>query len=432
MGLVKDELKIAKVKDLLDINLTLPTYQRPYRWSTKSTYTLFSDTYGAYKEDNEEYRLGAVILHKEGFNKYNIVDGQQRITTLSILLYCLGEKSHQLLNETYSSLSEYSINENYLLLRNKLKEKNINQEEFKMFLLERCTVVQIVTDDEQEAFQFFDSQNSRGKELAPHDLLKAYHLREMNNDEEPIKVKLINQWENLNQNDLSNLFENYLYPLTQWYKGKNGLGYSTQDIDTFKGIKRTHDYNYAIYHKASNIFIEQYIANGNHELISSKALIQFQLTHPLIAGKRFFHYILHYDKLVEEIQEKIKRHHKAEEIPDNGSGNIYIKQLYECSLIFFADRFGVGSLTPEVMNRLYSWSYSLRIAMHSVYVQSINKYALGRHERANYGLDMFFLINEMTDPKELEMLVMKKPKFVYDRYENIYALLKERNGWEDE
>ena len=41
-------------------------------------------------------------------------------------------------------------------------------------------VIVITVDKESEAFQLFDSQNSRGKALYPHDLLKAYHLREMN------------------------------------------------------------------------------------------------------------------------------------------------------------------------------------------------------------------------------------------------------------
>ena len=37
-------------------------------------------------------------------------------------------------------------------------------------------MVEVVLQDISEAFQFFDSQNARGKDLEPHDLLKAYHL----------------------------------------------------------------------------------------------------------------------------------------------------------------------------------------------------------------------------------------------------------------
>lgn len=434
MALIQDELKITKVKDLLTMDLTLPSYQRPYSWSVKSTNTLFIDTYEAFKDGINEYRLGSVILHKEGSGKYNIVDGQQRLTTLSILLYCLGDNKQSMLNEKYGKLSNDAIVTNYGVLYRRTNELPNNELlKYRDYLLNQCTTVQIVTDSEQEAFQFFDSQNSRGKELAPHDLLKSYHLREMNTEAENQKVKIINRWENVKQDDLADLFKSYLYPVTQWYKGKEGLGYSSSKIDSFKGIKGVNIYNYSIYHKASNLYVEQFNANGSNELLASKSLNQFQLTQPLIAGKRFFNYTLHYGKLLEIIQKRISRFHSQEQIPSKRSGDIYIKQLYECSLLFFADRFGIESLTKSVMQQLYSWSYSLRLTMHAVYPQTINKYAIGQHERVNYNLDMFSAISEMSDPEELKLLVLKQPDIVNnnkEKYKAVYDLLCEWNRWQ--
>lgn len=433
MALIQHELKITKLKDLLATKLTLPSYQRPYSWSVKSTNTLFVDTYEAFKEGINEYRLGTVILHRDLSERYNIVDGQQRLTTLSILLYCLGEDKQNMLKEKYSTLSNDVIITNFGVLFKRANElTNDERQKYKDYLLNKCTTVQIVTDSEQEAFQFFDSQNSRGKELAPHDLLKSYHLREMNSEDENQKVKIINSWENMNQNDLDDLFKSYLYPLTQWYKGKEGLGYSSSKIDCFKGIKGANIYNYAIYHKASNLYVEQFNANGSNELLSSKYLNQFQLTQPLIAGKRFFYYTLHYGKLLEKIQKQINRFHDHNQIPSKRSGDIYIKQLYECSLLFFADRFGFESLTQSVMQQLYSWSYSLRLAMNAVYPQTVNKYAKGQHERANYGLDMFCAISEMADPEGLKLLVFERPDIDdnnKEKYKAVYDLLCEWNRW---
>jgi hypothetical protein len=433
MALIQDELKITKIKDLLTMDLTLPSYQRPYSWSVKSTNTLFIDTYEAFKDGINEYRLGSVILHKEGSGKYNIVDGQQRLTTLSILLYCLGDDKQSMLKEKYGKLSNDVIVTNFGVLYRRTNElPNNERQKYKNYLLNQCTTVQIVTDSEQEAFQFFDSQNSRGKELAPHDLLKSYHLREMNSEAENQKVKIINRWENVNQDDLDDLFKSYLYPLTQWYKGKEGLGYSSSKIDSFKGIKGVNIYNYSIYHKASNLYVEQFNANGSNELLASKYLNQFQLTQPLIAGKRFFNYTLHYGNLLEKIQKQINRFHNQDEIPSKRSGDIYIKQLYECSLLFFADRFGIESLTQSVMQLIYSWSYSLRLTMHAVYPQTINKYARGQHERANYGIDMFSAISEMTDPEELKLLVLNQPDIDNNNKEKckaVYELLCEWNRW---
>ena len=202
MGLVQEELIIAKIQDLFTKDLTLPSYQRPYSWSVKSTNTLFIDTYDAFKNKLEEYRLGSVILHKDEQGKYNIVDGQQRLTTLSILLYCLNVQDSHILNEVYSRKSYDAITSNFRVLSKRVNElEEGDSEKYKRYLLNQCTAVQIVTDSEQEAFQFFDSQNSRGKELAPHDLLKSYHLREMNNDKENEKVQIINRWENVNQDN---------------------------------------------------------------------------------------------------------------------------------------------------------------------------------------------------------------------------------------
>lgn len=432
MALLQDELKIKKIRELLKMKLALPSYQRPYSWGVKSTNTLFLDTFNAYQEGVQEYRIGSVILHKDN-GRYNVVDGQQRLTTLSILLYCLGYEDQGLLREKYNQLSNDAIVTNFSILSKRINELSEDvQSKYKEYLLEHCSAVQIVTDSEQEAFQFFDSQNSRGKELKPHDLLKSYHLREMNSEDENQKVKIINSWENINQDNLEDLFKIYLYPLTQWYKGKEGLGYSSSKIDSFKGIKGANIYNYAIYQKASNLYVEQFNTNGSNELLSSKLLNQFQLTQPLIAGKRFFNYTLHYGKLLEKIQKLISHFHDHDQIPSKRSGDIYIKQLYECSLLFFADRFGFESLTQSVMQQLYSWSYSLRLAMTAVYPQTINKYAKGLHERANFGIDMFSAISEMEDPEGLKLLALKQPDIDdnnQEKYKAVYELLCEWNGW---
>src|SRR5699024_10522039 len=374
--LIQDELKIISVNELMKIELKIPEYQRPYRWSSSSTNTLFSDTFEAFKSRIDEYSLGTVILHKT-MNPitYNLVDGQQRTTTLSILLYVLGERSQKLLSENYKPSSSDAIYNNYKLLQKRVNE--LSEEEkskYKDYLEKHCTVVKIVTDSEQEAFQFFDSQNSRGKALKPHDLLKAYHLREMARDSEQVKIRLISDWEDTNQNALEDLFRNYLYPVISWVKNRDGLHYSSDKIQYFKGIKQSNTFNYSIYHKASNIFIEQFNTSGSSELLSSGELNQFQLTQPIIAGKRFFEWTLHYSALLEQVKNKINSYHKKEEeVPGRRTGDIYIKQLYEASLLFYADRIGFETIDESVMHQLYTWCCYLRLRMKAIYRQTIIK-----------------------------------------------------------
>ena len=123
VSVVQEELKIISVNELMKIELKIPEYQRPYRWSSSSTNTLFVDTFEAFKSRIDEYRLGSVILHKTMNSfEYNLVDGQQRTTTLSILLYVLGERSQKLLSENYKPSSRDAIYNNYKLLQKRVNE----------------------------------------------------------------------------------------------------------------------------------------------------------------------------------------------------------------------------------------------------------------------------------------------------------------------
>lgn len=58
----------------------------------------------------------------------------------------------------------------------------------------------------------------------------------MNDESESDKIEIIQAWENKNQSELEDLFADNLFPLVRWYKNKNGLHYSTKDIQTFKEL----------------------------------------------------------------------------------------------------------------------------------------------------------------------------------------------------
>lgn len=413
-----ERLKIVSLKDVLNINISIPSYQRPYRWSTESASTLFNDIYFAYKNHIPEYRIGSVVLYDNG-NEFEIVDGQQRITTLTILTYCFYHISKndeylrlsKLLDKknTFDDLSSKSIIDNYEVLKRHCEIIANELNGFIKYALDSCTFVKIITSTEQEAFQFFDSQNHRGKALAPQDLLKSYHLREMSDSSETEKIKIINEWENEPPKDLSLFFENNLFPLVQWYKNREGLYYSSKKIKTFKGIKKNYNYNYSIYHKAANLYIEHFNSDGMYELTSGEMVRQFQLTQPLIAGKRFFQYTLYYFNLYKYIINIIETKFDSHLISSCGSGNSYIRNLFINIIIFFIDRFNASELTDSRLRFLYQWAYSLRVVMHSVYPQTVNRYALGNENcRVNKGLNLFNMISEMQNPYEMDSIVLEK------------------------
>ncbi len=427
MALCKNEFQIVNVGALLASNLAIPSYQRPYKWSTSSASNLFNDIYAEYKSSEKEYRLGTVILHKS-HDKYYIVDGQQRLTTLAIILYALGAKTDiTLLNQEYDLLSEPAIYSNSQIIQALVGDFAVDKEKFKKYILEKCEVVKIVTDSEQEAFQFFDSQNSRGKSLLPHDLLKSYHLREMKSENGAYKIELINSWENRKQEEIEQLFEMYLFPLSQWFKGKSGLYYSSSKIEEFKGIKIDFQYSYATHEKAANFFIELFNSCGNGILTGVHKLNQFQITKQLIAGRRFFEYTLHYMNLLEMVREKLKNNVSEAYMPCNKTGDRYVKQLFEAVSLFFVDRFGIDELTPHIIKKLHYWAFSLRLVMNSVYKETVNNYALGKSERLNKGLDIFTRINEMKRPGEINLIILDSPT-CNPSHANSYHELKQYMG----
>ena len=273
-------LGITKIGDLLvenkisetnkgkdkPVSLKIPPYQRPYKWTAKNANQLLDDIIEAMNENKEVYRVGTLILHHdENKNIYNIVDGQQRVITFALLLKALKKALEQALNnsenkqENISFLSEkladndynrHNVLNNFRAFERRLNniEKNAKLEEF----IERhCELVVVITNDLSEAFQFFDSQNARGKALYPHDLLKAYHLREMQDLSAEETEKIVKTWEDCDQKELSNLFKEYLYRLKEWIKGNRSYELTEKNIDMFKGITAKDKHPYAQFYKGA-------------------------------------------------------------------------------------------------------------------------------------------------------------------------------------
>lgn len=171
-------LKTMSLKDLFDLKLTIPDYQRIYCWNDNNIKTLWNNL----KEMPEglDYHLGAIILQCQD-DGYDIIDGQQRLVTLTLILRALGyEGNMPLLLQRFKSQeacdnisnAKYVIQEikgwdcdgNNLMLNNILSHLT-----FSVLLLK--------SNNLDLAYTFFSNQNSRGVRLSDYDILKAHHLR---------------------------------------------------------------------------------------------------------------------------------------------------------------------------------------------------------------------------------------------------------------
>ncbi len=294
-----------------NIKLTIPEYQRPYKWSAKNANQLLDDIEDAMNSNKEVYRVGTLILHHEKENIYNIVDGQQRTITFALLLNVLGMKSMDFLGQSLSdnSYNLHNVVNNHRALQRrteKLHKDDKDRKNLTEYITDRCELIVVITDDLSEAFQFFDSQNARGKTLYPHDLLKAYHLREMSDVDVAETERIVRTWEELNQKDLAVLFNEYLYRLKEWVRGNRSYELTEHNIEIFKGVTSRDNHPFAQYYKGAFAYADE--TNHSHTpfVTGIQPLSPFQINAPIIAGKPFFEYAKHYFDILSDIQNNDK------------------------------------------------------------------------------------------------------------------------------
>lgn len=220
-----------------EFEYVIPSYQRPYAWTVDEASELFDDLKSFYdSEDEEGYFLGSIVLIKsEDKPLAEVIDGQQRLTTLTILLAAMacahdeankdelkgyivepGKKVEKIEPKPRLSLRERdraffrkyvqdfrldelaTLDESALenearanIVRNakhlqaaieKAFEKPDDLIEFASFLTTRCYLVAVSTPNEMSAFRVFSVMNSRGLDLQPTDIIKADIIGKMKSE----------------------------------------------------------------------------------------------------------------------------------------------------------------------------------------------------------------------------------------------------------
>ncbi|EJC03651.1 DUF262 domain-containing protein [Helicobacter pylori] len=271
----------------------IPIYQRPYQWTEENCEKLLDDLFEDYEKDREsDYFCGSLVLVKSDPNSktetYDIVDGQQRLSTFILLakvladLYndCLISNSKNLehLQEgwkdrhterkrlsfnTIGSNAEYDFQDalehfndsqasknknnknNYLknaiCLKDYLREKEIkNINDFIEWLYSNVKFITIICPSIDKALRIFNVLNARGLPLNATDIFKGELLKELAKEED--QKKLVSRWNALSQkcsyNDLTmeTLFSwylDYLNPVTSKEKMQKRL------VTWFKNLNKT-------------------------------------------------------------------------------------------------------------------------------------------------------------------------------------------------
>ena len=367
MYCIQNQINILPVSECLQLNLSIPEYQRPYKWSIHSIDDLLGDINNAIQQSqvftDYKYRIGTVILHNSE-EVLNVVDGQQRLISLTLISkYLDKEFDNAILRTTfYDKVTQKHIHDNYIHICEwfQLRDKNI-KDSFKKAFSNVLEMVVIQVEKESEAFQLFDSQNTRGRALDPHDLLKAFHLRAMQNDKYEMEYA-VTKWEAKDVAQIRELFSAYLFPIWNWSRGTKTWIFTDHDIDTYKGIPSDSTYTYA--------------------RRAGKASPYFQLTEPFIAGSDFFEMVDHYLRTLANIKHELATNPAFEElrpfslpIKHSSTGLTHVRNLFFAVLLFYYDKF--HNMDELAIKKLFMWSFMLRMDLHNLGPDSVNKYAIG-------------------------------------------------------
>lgn len=247
----------------------IPDYQRPYAWGEKECQTLWDDLFlfafpdndcDQFSSDSDEYFLGPIVTFKNEDGKMEIIDGQQRLTTLMLLLRAFYEKYGGMKNDKAVKTSKFieqciwktdefgdpdktalkinsevatekekdeflnilktgvvtdaeksSYANNYRFFQKKIVEfLNVYPDWFSFFpirIMNNCILLPIEAESQDTALRIFSTLNDRGKPLSDADIFKAQFYKYYSAKGE--KETFIQKWK-----DLEVLCESIFHPST--------------------------------------------------------------------------------------------------------------------------------------------------------------------------------------------------------------------------
>lgn len=194
-------LKTLSMKEVFDLKLVIPDYQRIYCWEEKNITALWNNL--KKMPEDQDYHLGSIILQNME-NGYHIIDGQQRLVTLTLCLRALGyEGNMPLLAQRFESKEacENIANAKYVISHRVKYEPTDNSLLLKKILSHLSFSVLILNSQNLDlAYTFFSNQNSRGVRLSDYDILKAHHLRFLISNDQQAE-HLARRWNAVSQED---------------------------------------------------------------------------------------------------------------------------------------------------------------------------------------------------------------------------------------
>ena len=237
------KIGLATINDIKNFKFIVEPYQRGYRWETKHVVDLLDDLNEFRKSNEETYCLQPIIVKKIGLNEYELIDGQQRLTTIKILLkylnknlYCIDyrtrEKSQYYLENIEKDLEEqenknidfYFMKNTYKVIKEWFYETKIRdndealEDEFRILLTggkQRVKFIWYEIDEPNYTAEKIFTRINVGKiDLTDAELIKAKLLYNANPSKDKEKyekqIEIGSEWDSIEKTLNNNEFWGFI------------------------------------------------------------------------------------------------------------------------------------------------------------------------------------------------------------------------------
>lgn len=209
------EQSIAEIYNSNQITYEVPIYQRNYAWEDDEITALIQDVYDAYLQNKNlskkgTYFIGTLVSYHKGDQVYEVIDGQQRLTTINLVLSALGVPRQNKLtyrarkksNETIKSIPLFNIDEKdngiingFDYARNAINKivPKLDLENFIKYFQENVHLIHYNVPRDIDLNHYFEIMNSRGEQLEKHEIIKARMIEQLNEED---KVTFSQLWDN--------------------------------------------------------------------------------------------------------------------------------------------------------------------------------------------------------------------------------------------
>jgi len=209
------DLTIAELftDDKSQVTYQIPMYQRNYAWSDDEIKALIQDVSDACDVNKPAYYIGTLVTYQHD-NTLEVIDGQQRLTTIFLILACLGEgemvrnrltyRAREISNRTLTDIIDGKVDKStptkddtvgiingYKVIKGEFGDSKAKKQQFRDYFLNHVHIIRYKVPKDIDLNHYFEVMNSRGEQLESHEIVKSNLMQKLNDDNERAKFAQI-------------------------------------------------------------------------------------------------------------------------------------------------------------------------------------------------------------------------------------------------